>query len=448
MSSDNELERSICDVLVIGGGPAGSTTAALLAEKGWQVVLLEKDRHPRFHIGESLLPANVPLFERLGVKEAVERIGLLKYGAQFVSSYHGKSETFYFTEAVNKSFPFSYQVRRSEFDHMLLKNCAAKGAAVYEQTRVSHIQFHRKQNSLVTAVDANGVLHNWETRFVIDASGRETFLAGFFGIKQSNPKHKSAALYAHFEGAERLPGKDAGNISVLWFDHGWFWMIPLKDGAMSVGAVCWLYYLKSRKTDVQTFFMDTIALCPGVQARLRNARLISPVTATGNYSYQAKCMAGEKFIMVGDAFAFVDPMFSSGVMLAMNSAFLGAEVVDDCLTNSRLSRRRLRQYDRTVRHGLKMFSWFIYRVTSPAMRYLFMNQANIFGTKEGLISLLAGDIFGRTAIYRKIFMFKLFYYLFSIGMWRECYAAYKMRKENVRPAALSPNESPARETAA
>ena len=448
MSSDVKLERNICDVLVIGGGPAGSTAAALLAEKGWRVVLLEKDWHPRFHIGESLLPANVPLFERLGVKKAIEEIGLLKYGAQFVSGYDRKSETFYFTEAVDKNFPFSYQVRRSEFDHILLKNCAARGAAVYEQTRVNHVQFHRKQNSLVTAADANGVLHYWETRFVIDASGRDTFLADFFGIKQRNPKHKSAALYAHFEGAERLPGKDAGNISVLWFAHGWFWMIPLKDGAMSVGAVCWPYYLKSRKTDVETFFLNTIALCPGVAERLEHAKLISPVTATGNYSYQARCIAGEGYLMVGDAFAFVDPVFSTGVMLAMSSAFFAADVVHDCLAHRRVSAQRLRKYDRRVRHGLKLFSWFIYRVTSPAMRHMFMNPANFFGMKEGLISLLAGDIFGRTAIHRKIFIFKLYYYLFSLRMWKECYAAYKVRKNNLQPDALSPHESPARETAA
>ncbi|MGH8751624.1 MAG: NAD(P)/FAD-dependent oxidoreductase [Burkholderiales bacterium] len=434
MSANQNLEKNFCDVLVIGGGPAGSTAAALLAEKNWRVVVAEKDRHPRFHIGESLLPANLALFERLGVAREIEQIGLRKNGAQFVSSHHGRSETFYFAEALNKKYPFSYEVRRSEFDHILLRNCAAKGAQVHEETRVKQVEFHKQQNSLVTAVDAQSVTRVWDTRFVIDASGRDTFLAEFFGIKQRNRKHNSAALYAHFENAGLLPGNDAGNISVFWFDHGWFWMIPLKDGAMSVGAVCWPYYLKSRKTDVQSFFMDTIALCPGVAVRLRQARLCTPVTATGNYSYQARRMAGAGYLMVGDAFAFIDPVFSTGVMLAMNSAFLAAEAVHDCLTDAGVAAQRLTAYERRVRRGLKIFSWFIYRVTSPAMRYMFMHSGNILGVKEGLISLLAGDIFGRTPLYRRIFAFKAFYYFFSMRMWKECYAAYKSRQQNIKPA--------------
>lgn len=429
-----------CDVLIIGGGPAGSTAAALLAEKGWRVVLLEKDRHPRFHIGESLLPANLRLFERLGVQESIAQIGVLKYGAQFVSSHYSKSETFYFTEAVDKNLSYAYQVRRSEFDHILLQNCAAKGAEVHEQTRVTQVEFRAGENAIVTTRDPFGATRSWETRFVVDASGRDTFLANVFGIKARNRQHNSAALFAHFSGAERLPNRDAGNISVFWFDHGWFWMIPLRDGAMSVGAVCWPYYMKSRKTDVETFLMDTIALCPGVAQRMKQAILISPVTATGNYSYQARSTAGEGFILIGDAFAFVDPVFSSGVMLAMNSAFLGAEVVHDCLARPQLARKRQREYDRCVRHGLKMFSWFIYRVTTPAIRYMFMHPVNIFRMKEGLISLLAGDIFGGTSIYWKILAFKLFYYLISLRLWKESLRSYKLRRNNVKPVALSFSE--------
>ena len=435
MTDNTTLGGGDCDVLVIGGGPAGSTTAALLAQKGWHVVLLEKDRHPRFHIGESLLPRNLSLFERLGVSQDIEQIGVVKPGAQFVSDIDGKSETFYFNEAINCANPYAYQVRRSEFDHILLTNCAAKGAEVHEQTRVTDVAFHPGDDAVVTARSMAGVDCSWKTRFVVDASGRSTFLANTFGIKARNRQHNSAAVFGHFAGAERPSGKDAGNISLYWFDHGWFWMIPLKDDIMSVGAVCWPYYMKSRKTGVEEFLMDTIALCPGVTQRLRKAKLISPATATGNYSYQAQYASGERFILVGDAFAFVDPVFSSGVLLAMNSAFVGSEVVHDCLTNKRFSKRRVREYDRCLRRGVKTFSWFIYRVTTPAMRHMFMHPGNPFGAKEGLITLLAGDIFDRTPIYWKILVFKFIYYVTSIGMWRESFASYKLRRRNAQSVA-------------
>jgi flavin-dependent dehydrogenase len=438
MPDKADSSSNFCDVLVIGGGPAGSTAAALLAEKGWHVVLLEKDQHPRFHIGESLLPNNLPLFERLGVEQDIERIGVVKHGAQFVSSILGKDETFYFNEAVKNDHPYAFQVRRSEFDHILLKNCAIKGAEVREQTRVTQVGFRNGDNAVVRARNATGDDLSWETPFVVDASGRDTFLANAFGTKVRNRLHNSAAIFAHFAGAETLPGRDAGNISVFWFDHGWFWMIPLRDGTMSVGAVCWPYYMASRKTDVQTFLLDTIALCPGVAQRLQHAKFISPVTATGNYSYQAKYPSGEKFILIGDAFAFVDPVFSSGVMLAMNSAFLGAEVVHDYLTNKRISKKRLRKYDRRVRHGVKMFSWFIYRVTTPAMCHMFMNPKNVFKVKSGLISLLAGDIFGSTPIYWKIVTFKAIYYLISISKWKDSIASYKLRRRNAQSVAQVP----------
>ena len=261
-----------CEVLIVGGGPAGATAAALLAEQGRHVVLLEKARHPRFHIGESLLPLNLPLFDRLGVREEVEAVGMRKYGVEFNSPTHDAPVTLDFADAWDKDFPYAFQVRRSEFDHILIRNAARKGAEVREGTRVTRVDFEEgDRGALVTATAEDGTTQRWRTRFVIDASGRDTVLANQFRMKEKNRRHNSAAVYGHFTGAKRLPGRAEGNISIFWFDHGWFWFIPLADGTTSVGAVCWPYYLKSRKTDVTRFFHDTIALCPALAQRLAGA---------------------------------------------------------------------------------------------------------------------------------------------------------------------------------
>src|SRR6185436_5735859 len=275
-----------CDIFVLGGGPAGSTIAALLAERGWNVVIVENERHPRFHIGESLLPLNMPLLQRLGVYEEVKRIGMPKYGAEFNSPRHGPPVTFDFSKAWDKTYPSAFEVRRSEYDEILFRNAARKGAHALEECRVTKVEFPTGEDVRIEARTAGGE-RTWRARFFVDASGRDTFLANRFGIKRRNRYHNSAALYGHFTGAHRLPGKQAGNISMFWFDHGWFWFIPLLDGTTSVGAVCWPYYLKSRKTDPTTFFLDTVALCPPLAGRLENAKLVAPATATGNYSYQS-----------------------------------------------------------------------------------------------------------------------------------------------------------------
>ncbi len=416
-----------CDVLVIGGGPGGSTISALLSQMGWKVVLLEKAHHPRFHIGESLLPLNIPLLERLGVRDAVDGIGLVKFGAEF--NYPGyKPVTYYFGNAMDKSYPSAYEVKRSEFDHILLKNSAAKGTEVHEGVKVTDVQFGSGQPHRVSAVADDGATRQWETRFVVDASGRDTFFANRFGIKRRNPKHNSAAIFGHFEGAVRRTGKDEGNISVYWFEHGWFWLIPLRDGLMSVGAVCWPYYLQSRRKSVDEFLLETIALNPEVAERLRNARLVAPALATGNFSYQSETMVGDSYLMVGDAFAFVDPVFSSGVFLAMNSAELGAGLVNEALVTGQISAGSRTRYVRTIRHGIRTFSWFIYRITTPALRKMFMSPRNLFRMEEAILSLLAADIFRKTPIRPPLFMFKLIYYISSAINWRESLLSYRQRR--------------------
>jgi flavin-dependent dehydrogenase len=421
-----------CDVLVVGGGPAGSTIGALLAEQGRDVVVMEKAHHPRFHIGESLLPANVPLLEKLGVRAQIERIGMPKWGVEFVSPDHRHQAFVEFADAWDKSMPNAFQVRRSEFDEILFRNAAAKGARTIEGCRVREVAFDDEGATVQVELD-DGARQTWRTRFLVDASGRDTLLANQFKCKQKNPLHNSSALYGHFTGARRLEGKLEGNISIFWFEHGWFWFIPLADGTTSVGAVCWPYYLKSRRKPLPEFFRDTIAMSPELARRLSDAVLVNDeVHATGNYSYSSSIGSGERFVMLGDAYAFIDPVFSSGVHLAMQNGFDALPVVLAALDAPHQVAAARAQYDKRQRLGPKQFSWFIYRVTNPTMREFFMYPQNPFRVKEAMLSLLAGDIFGKTPIWRSLGIFKAIYYVASTMMLPRTLRALKRRRVNIR----------------
>lgn len=428
-------QQDLYDVAIVGAGPAGSTAAALLAEKGRRVIVFDKDRHPRFHIGESLLPLNLPLFERLGVHDAVRQVGLVKRAAEFHSQEHNASQKFFFRDAWDGSPGHAYQVRRAEFDLALASNARARGAQVIEGCKVEQVQFGGDGVQLVARAD-DGAEIKVAARYLLDASGRDTLLAGQLKLKQKNPKHTSAALYGHFRGAKRWEGEDEGNISVYWFAHGWMWFIPLADGTTSVGAVCWPYYLKTRQTDPSSFFIETLKMAPMLWERLKDAELIAPATATGNYSYACTKMHGERWIMIGDAFAFVDPVFSSGVYLAMNSAAFAVEAVDGALKNPADAPRLFAAFDRRVRRGLATFSWMIYRMTSPVMRDLLMAPRDVFGVKRAVISFLAGDVYQPGPVRRRIYAFRAIYYISAALDWRRAWAAMKNRRRAIQPQAI------------
>jgi len=432
-SDDSQTRR--CDVLIVGGGPAGASAAAVLAECGHQVVLLEKARHPRFHIGESLLPANLPLFERLGVGAAIRAIGMPKRGAQFHAPNGARTQRFAFADSWNKRLPLAYQVRRSQFDEILIRRAEALGAQVIEECRAREVDFSDPRGVRVYAEQA-GVARTFTARYLIDASGRDTFLGNHLGTKRRDRKHASCAMFAHFAGA----GRDAdaarcGDISLFWIDQGWLWSIPLADGLTSVGAVVWPSYMKSRRQDLRAFFLATIARSPDLSARLAAAQLATEVEATGSYSYRCTRAHGERHLLIGDAYSFIDPVFSSGVLFAMVGGIAAGEALDLCLREPRRHRAALRRFESTVRLGPRHFAWFIYRMTRPAMQALFMAPRNALGMRAALLSLLSGDIFADTPIWPALRTFQGVYFLTALTMPRRSLHALARRARELRTSA-------------
>ena len=410
-----------CDVIIIGGGPAGTTAATELARKGRKVQLFEKSRHPRFHIGESLLPMNIPILERLGVLEEVDRIGVRKPAADFPADNERGFNVFDFSKSLEKLPGFAYQVKREHFDEILFRNAQRAGVSTYENTEVVAATTGG-DSATVTVRDASGATREVRARYLIDASGRDTFLGTSLKLKQRHSRHRSAAIFAHFTGVQRREAPWTGNISIYRFQigggQGWIWLIPLSDDVTSIGAVLLPEQMKQRKGSLEDFLLQILHSVPALKARLENAKLHGNLEATGNYSYECREHSGKGWIMAGDSSAFLDPVFSSGVYLAMHSASLAAEVVDKVLNGAR-ERPLQRAYEREMRAGLREFSWFIVRFTTPALAWLFANPRNVMRVEEAMVSMLSGHVFGARQTLRRLKVFKALYYIASVVMWRD-----------------------------
>jgi flavin-dependent dehydrogenase len=422
----------ICDVAVIGGGPAGSTAAALLARRGHKVIALEKAHHPRFHIGESLLPMNLPLFERLGVLDKVRALGVFKPGADFEADNERGYNTYAFARAIGNSPPHAYQVWRQDFDKMLYDHARQSGADAREGQEVLKVEQKNARESLLEVRADDGRSYRIQARYVVDASGRDAFLSSKNKLRRKNNRHQSAAIFGHFRGAELRPGEDAGNISIYRFRHGWMWMIPLPDGVMSVGAVCRPEYLKQRRGRTVEFLLETLYQSAGLKRRMERAELISEVRVTGNYSYDSTRMGGPGWVLVGDAFAFLDPVFSSGVYLAMSGAEQAAAVVDEALRAPKRENALLRKLEKRQRVGMARFSFFIYRFNGPVLEQMFRAPRNDWQLEQSVISMLAGDLFDTPKVLRRLQLFKLVYAITGLRNWRRWRAEHKYRLEQAR----------------
>jgi flavin-dependent dehydrogenase len=402
-----------CDVLVIGGGPAGSTAAALLAERGTDVVLLEKDRHPRFHIGESLLPRNLRILDRLGVLAQVAEIGVHKPGAEIVSDDTGKCVAFPFALSRVKGDDHAYQVRRSEFDQILFDNARARGARTAEAARVVALEEQGPDKRLrVTAETPDGprVLM---PRFVLDASGRDTFMAGRLGLKRNNKRNNTAAVFAHFRNVEPRSGDLLGYISIHLARDGWFWVIPLRDGVTSVGFVGTTAAFRERDGSMEAFFTQRLQQSRTMRVRMQGAARIGEVVGTGNYAYRAQCASGNGWMMIGDAFAFIDPVFSSGVLMAMRAGELGAETAAAWLVDPAQGAAKAARSERELCAAMDRIGWLIYRINTPVLREMLMAPRNALFMRDGMVSLLAGHLGAGARARLPVLAFKATYHALS-----------------------------------
>ena len=372
-------------MIVIGGGPAGTTAATLLARQGLSVTLLERERFPRFQIGESLLPYNNDLFARLGVTDEIgaSESSFPKYGAEFVTGDGQVGYRFRFDKRLRDPYRRSFQVKRAQFDELLLKNAEKHGVEVRQETPVTSVDLSDPQRVIV-----NG---NLEARFVVDASGHGSVVGARVGERADVESLKKVAIFAHYRNVPRAEGLDAGNTLIVVLRNAWFWLIPVTADVMSVGLVVDRDHVRSCGLDSQQLLERTIAASPYVAEKMKDAERVTQIYARKDFSFRMKNMIGPNYALVGDAAGFLDPIFSTGVFMAMKSADLATGGIIERL--QRGSMRGLKHYESEMQRGFDRYLAFIEKFYDRAFLEVFLQPSERLGILDAVVGVLAGDIF-------------------------------------------------------
>jgi len=400
------MTSSEYDVIVIGGGPAGAASATRLAQRGRRVLLLEKEHFPRFHIGESMLPCSMPLLEQLGAMPRVTAAQFLpKYAAEFVTADGALRRRYAFADGLIDGPGSAYEVDRSEFDKLLLDNAAEQGVEVRQGVQVVRFELDGPRGVSVVARAENGSESTVEAQLLIDATGQSSLLAGRLGLREMDAELKNFAVFSHFEGASRYSGKEEGDISVVLIPEGWWWVIPLKDDRTSVGLVMPSRTLRGQKPD-EAFFQKQIEQTPFLRERLASARRVAPVRSVSDYSYTSRKVVGDRFLMVGDAAAFIDPVFSTGVYLGLVGAFRAADAADAALRARKYDRSQFLSYEREVQKNVATYRRFVKGFYTPEFVDVLMSPSDWLELRAAITSLLAGYGVDRFQVNWRVLVFR------------------------------------------
>lgn len=394
MTTETSAINSESDVVVIGGGPAGATTSTLIAQSGLKVQLFEREKFPRFHICESLIPETYWVLRRLNMLDKLRASPFIKkYSVQFVNANGKLSAPFYFHDNKPHECSQTWQVVRSEFDQMMLNNAREHGVNVHEQVRVLEVIIENNVAVGVKIQEADGTKREVRAKVVVDASGQSTMLQNRFKLREWDPILNKGAIWTYWEGAYRDVGKDEGATIVIQTPNkeGWFWYIPLYNNRISLGVVAPFDYLFKNRGSHEETYHEEVEKCPAVKERIGNAKRITGYFATKDYSYRSKACAGNGWVLVGDAFGFLDPLYSSGVLLALRSGELAADAIVEGIRKGDTSEAQLGKWGQNFNEGVDRMRRLVCEYYDGFSFGQFVKQNPHL--KGHLTDLLIGDLF-------------------------------------------------------